>query len=73
MIQSQRKWLLGKLPREIIKEINELAPLTGKSKFIIEQKTVLIKKLKDEHKLSLPEIGMLLHRNHTSILNLYHK
>lgn len=45
----------------------------NRDKELIIQKTILIKKLRNEYKLSFSKIALLLERDRTSIKNLYDK
>ena len=47
--------------------------IQDRKKGVVIQRALLIKKLKDEKKLSFVMIGKILNRDHTSIINLYYK
>jgi hypothetical protein len=65
--------VLARLERDgVMAEIRELSVRDRRRK-VVARRELLIKRLHDVYGISLAQIGVLLNRDHTSVLNLYHK
>lgn len=64
--------VLSKIGKNLITECERLS-IQSRSKTLVIQRQMLIKKLRDKVRLSYQEIGFLLKRHHSSIMYLYKK
>ncbi len=63
--------IINALPDNLKEQINYLSTCENRRKSIIYEKAEVVKKLRDEFSLSFPEIGLLLRRDHSTIISHY--
>lgn len=63
---------LRKLKDDYIQVEGKRLSTKDRSLYLTIQRVLFIRKIKDKKKMSFGEIAKLLHRDHSSILNLYH-
>ncbi len=71
---NREKWrnkTIKTLPSDIKKQIEYLATYRKRTKSVIIERVKLIKKLREDFPFSCPEIGLLLRRNHSTIMHHY--
>ena len=72
-IEKQYRGRINKLTDKFLKvECRRLSRQNRKADIVLQRK-IFIKHLRDKYKLSFPQIGRLLKRDHTSVVALYHK
>lgn len=69
--QYAKKFISNKDYQFVLKETTRLSA-PGRRKQDVLERRILIKQLRDKHKLSFSQIGILLNRDHTSIIHSYY-
>ncbi len=66
-----RMRIMDTLPENLKEQIDYLSTCEHRRKSIIHEKAGVVKRLRDEFSLSFPEIGLLLRRDHSTIMHHY--
>ena len=69
--EELRKRIMNVLPLDLKKQIDYLSAYRKRNKTVIYEKASVIRRLRNEFPFSFPEIGLLLRRDHTTIMHHY--
>lgn len=73
VVENEYNLKIKKLNKtNLLEEIKKLSN-PNREDYLIIQRAIIIKKLYDEYKLTFQQIGKLMCRHHSSIINLYYK
>lgn len=69
--ENFRQRMMDDLPPELKEQVDYLSTYRKRSKSVINEKVGVIRRLRNEFSFSFPEIGLLLRRNHATIMHHY--
>ncbi|KKR02447.1 MAG: hypothetical protein UT29_C0002G0009 [Candidatus Yanofskybacteria bacterium GW2011_GWA1_39_13] len=69
--EEHRKRIMNILPPDLKKQVDYLSTYRKRNKTIVNERVNIIRRLRSEFPFSFPEIGLLLRRDHSTIMHHY--